>query len=848
MTDRSGSLAGTAPAARAGSTSAPRRSRRRRRARLLAFAGGHVFVLSAFAFAQPLFDLLSRNAEFFAVRGSTRWDIVAFAAGILLLPAVALVLLEAGALALDVLVWRALHLVVVAVLSGLVVLYALQTRVDLGRGLVVLSAFGGAGLAALYLRAPPFRTFLTVLVPAPLLMAGLFLFDSPVSRLLSDPEPTPAPAVVEARAPILLIVFDELATVSLLDERGRVDAERFPNFGRLAERATFYRDATTVHGWTEHAVTAILTGNLPEPGRLPILVDHPQNLFVLLAAAYRLQAHETHTRLCPRSYCRRAAGDEAGATLDPAEPGQGDSLASDVSILYLHVVLPDSLAERLPPIDRSWRNFRRGVPSPAGVVDASEARCVPVCRLVRMLDAVGPETLTFFHAALPHVPWRYLPSGSTYLGDTGAIPGLRDSTWEGDELLTRQARARYLLQVGAADRALGLALDRLQEEGLWDESLVVVTADHGLAFTAGLPRREPVVETLDEIAFVPLFVKLPGQRRGRIEPGFAQTIDIVPTIADGLGVELPWSVSGTSLLGRELAADGTVSVTSDESRVASASLADLLGERGENLREQVADFGTGVWETMYAGGPLARFVGREIVELDVPTADGLGVDLDGSALLEAVDPASSLVPSYVTGRIAGGEAGRDLAVAVNGRIVATGRTYDSFGETRFAALVPESSLQAGANDVQVLIGNGGGSGAALELLEPSEPSFSLDGSTVARAGGGIVLESADVRGELQVEIGGSEVEFSGWAADLAASRPVDAILLFVDGRLVYTASGVAQRMEDVSFEGIEGVGFAFVLPEASLPPPGGGRSVRLFALSGERAAELAYEAAYPWRR
>ena len=55
----------------------------------------HLAGLSALAIAQPLFDLLSRNVEFFAVRGSTRWDVVLFAVGVVVLPPLLLLGLEA---------------------------------------------------------------------------------------------------------------------------------------------------------------------------------------------------------------------------------------------------------------------------------------------------------------------------------------------------------------------------------------------------------------------------------------------------------------------------------------------------------------------------------------------------------------------------------------------------------------------------------------------------------------------------------------------------------------------------------------------------------------------------------
>ena len=52
----------------------------------LRLAGVHLFVLSAFALAEPLFDLLGKNAEFFGARGSTSWDVVLFALTLLFVP------------------------------------------------------------------------------------------------------------------------------------------------------------------------------------------------------------------------------------------------------------------------------------------------------------------------------------------------------------------------------------------------------------------------------------------------------------------------------------------------------------------------------------------------------------------------------------------------------------------------------------------------------------------------------------------------------------------------------------------------------------------------------------------
>ena len=57
---------------------------------------------------------------------------------------------------------------------------------------------------------------------------------------------------------------------------------------------------------------------------------------------------------------------------------------------------------------------------------------------------------------------------------------------------------------------VGLLLARLQELGTYDESLIVVTADHGAAFEMGEPLRGVSAANADSVLWVPLLVKAPG--------------------------------------------------------------------------------------------------------------------------------------------------------------------------------------------------------------------------------------------------------------------------------------------------------------------------------------------------
>ena len=117
----------------------------------LRLAGLHLLVLWSFAVAQPLFDLLGKNGEFFAARGSTRWDAVVFALVLLLVPPLVLLALEA--------LVPALHPVFVGCLAALFVLQAIRGLGAPGWLLVVVAAVLGAAGAVLYVRAPAARTW-----------------------------------------------------------------------------------------------------------------------------------------------------------------------------------------------------------------------------------------------------------------------------------------------------------------------------------------------------------------------------------------------------------------------------------------------------------------------------------------------------------------------------------------------------------------------------------------------------------------------------------------------------------------------------------------------------------------
>jgi Sulfatase len=662
-------------------------------------AGLHLAALSAFAIAQPLFDLLSRNAEFFAVRGSARSDIVAFALGVLLVPPLLLLALVALAGLADRSAATGLHLLFVGGLAALFVLQAIHA-VDASAALLLTAATAGGALAALlYVRARPARMLLTVLGAAPALFLGLFLLGSPVERILFAPTPEPRLASVSARAPVVMIVLDELPTVSLMNRRGELDAVRYPNFARLAADATWYRNATTVHEWTSDAVPAMLTGRLPGD-ELPIYVDHPDNLFTLLGGSYRLRVFESQTHLCPDELCAEER--------EPFVERVG-SLLSDLSVVYGHLALPDDLAARLPSISSAWRNFA-GEPSvrlqsgPAvagGRLAAYDERDLEVGAFVQSLGRAQRPTLAFLHVLLPHHPWEYLPDGRRYAVNLPTQPGMVNERWEGDPYFALQAHQRHLLQVGYVDTALGRILDRLEATGAYDDALVVVVADHGVSFRPHGERRRVHAGNLEEIAFVPLLVKAPGQRTGRVEDAHVRTVDLLPTIAELLGVRVPWETDGSSAVRVSPDDHPQVVVHTSSGERVSGDAEELAERRDRVLESQVRLFGDGEEPPgLYAVGPHLELLGEEVNGLAAGSSGGPSYDLYGDTWY---DPEAPVLPTRIAGEIEGVPGDEDVAIAVNGRIAAVTRTFSFSGDTLVSALLPERAFRPGANQVRLFV-------------------------------------------------------------------------------------------------------------------------------------------------
>lgn len=645
-------------------------------------------VLTTFGVTWPVLELLGENAEFFLARRSPKGEIVALALiSTLVLPVVVGLL---GVLPGRFGRWLAAGLIAVTAMS-LARLYL--ARLPTPVWLTVTVAFGIGILATVaFFRFVRVRQATRYLLPAQLILLALFLFMMPVGAVLSEPDTAVGnPVPVSNPTPVMMIVYDEFPVASIIDPDGNLREDRYPNLARLAADGIWFRNAMTVEQQTEHSVPAMLTGSVPDQSLTPVTGQYPFNLFTALRSSHDLHVYEAITQLCPRRLCE-------GLT------GSASSLARDVGVVAGHVLLPEPLTRDLPPIDRGWGDFQMVV----GDFDAREAfsevlragQRTPIDSVLGDIsEGVGDRPpLYYLHAILPHHPWHYLPDGRSYPFVVALNPASADGGWNGDEFLVAQSMQRHLLQVGYADFVLGEVIAALEEQGIYDESLLIVVADHGITIKPGVDHQRTITETtVGEVAAIPLFVKPPHAEGGAVDDRRALTIDILPTIADVMDADLPGDIDGLSLLGP--APDRRETTTFGPEGAVTYG---VDGHEKLEVARRIEQWfpGGDPWSLRPPGSP--DLVGHQI-DVDTLPASTFSGAMREPRLYDSIDLSREVIPSRVGAVLDGDVDGTEVvAVAINGVIGAVTRSYVYEGEVAVLAMVPPRFFADGANRIDLI--------------------------------------------------------------------------------------------------------------------------------------------------
>lgn len=160
---------------------------------------------------------------------------------------------------------------------------------------------------------------------------------------------------------------------------------------------------------------------------------------------------------------------------------------------------------------------------------------------LEVLEGVQEPFFLWVHYWDPHDP--------TLLPPDEYLPGERPSETDPGAVKLAWLDDMYAVEVAYVDEQFGRLLEGMRERGLYDNTLVAVTSDHGEGLADGLARHGWRAHRMvyQEQIRVPLILRVPGVQPVGGIPDLVRTVDIAPTVYDYLGLEPPRALDGRSL-------------------------------------------------------------------------------------------------------------------------------------------------------------------------------------------------------------------------------------------------------------------------------------------------------------
>jgi hypothetical protein len=805
----------------------------------------HLFVFISFAIAQPIYDLLGKYPEFFVAHSATPGLIASM---ILILSfgfALVLICAEIAIYTINKKAQRGVHLFFVFFLAAIVVLPLIKKITISDLAVVGISGFVALLFTVLYARLQVTRLFTTMLLPVTLIFPLWFVFGTPIGRLVFPQADRDYSKIqIKNPVPIVIIVFDEFSTTALLDSKVRIDSVRFPNFAALASEALWFPNAITVSESTVKVIPSIVSGMYPKPGvkLMPTSTDYPKNLFTMLSGQYELNVSEVNTELCPEKLCVK---------LKNASDQSYHLFLSDLFVIYKHLIFLRSWINELPALDTQWTGFQADIPSstsgdsqmPKYTRTPQKSEQLKIF-LSQIRSSAKPQ-LFFMHTLLPHIPYGYLASGQLYSYENKLPDGILSDKegWLGENPLIATAYHRYLQQVGYVDRFLGMLRKELISEAIYDDALLIVMADHGVAFEQWQSRRVANTVNRNEILKIPMFVKYPKQKKGEIDNRIVTSVDILPTIIDVIKADVPWKLDGVSLAKKE----GKIKEVFNLTEFRNLNEGDISGF--SRLEWQVENFGEGTpLDSLIPRGPFNELIGSDLSSLQVGEVTDLFLRSNNINHFQNIDINDQFLPSIFSGYIEGAKGRKlQLAVEINDKIRLTTNTSEwNEKENYFSVLLPKVALRKGENRIRVYAIEQKGKDFLLHPIDENRKNVILksasDGTCTLAFTNGKELLVDKTRNNMDgyldwLVVDGEMIVFDGWAADLVEYKPASAILFFKGEKLIWQGAPNYKR---------DGVSKAFNSPALSFSGyrtdvplkvfdhlPG---DVNIIALSGEKRA------------
>ena len=664
---------------------------------------GTVATLALLSIGIPIVTTLGNGPTFFVAHNAPLWLVALIIGALLLIPIVLLLVpvvmssfIQNGKLRLTI---------VTAPIGALFALLTAQHLPDTNLPAIVfyiIAGLSGISGLAIFFKYAVIRRFGREMGYVLLVVtAGWFFIFSPSSGLFAFGQGKSGLVTsVENPVPITIIVFDELHTAGILDRDGNIDGVRFPNFGRLAREGVWFPNAVSQSSGTIWALPSLVTGSLVKTLNAPppTYRSFPNTLFSVLAPIYDIQAFESYVSLCPPTVC------EVERSLRLEE------VLRDLVVISRRSIYPTPLLAKVPTLTGKWANFAEvETDKEVSWGRFNQGEYSKVYKILENLSERPEIQFNFIHVLEPHAPHDRLFDGRKH--SSGWIAGLdANDEFVGKDTLVEIAYHAYLHQIGYVDQMLGKVINSLEAANIWDKSLVIVLADHGVASVNNRRKPDSTGENHQEIYKIPFFVKRPQESMpGLTSQSIVTLTDIVPTVADVLGFDLPWSVEGISVFSTDAASRKSISVDIRERKLKPFSDDEVYGFK--RLAWQIDRFGdrSSLEQMMRQDGLHGRLNGKSVSSFRV---SGRAGQTRGSIQRGPVGPfslpskAETFLPARVQGQITSSSLNDPMTVAIslNGVIRAVTETSTWQGTTGyFEAMLPPAAFQEIGNRLDLYI-------------------------------------------------------------------------------------------------------------------------------------------------
>lgn len=400
-----------------------------------------------------------------------------------------------------------------------------------GYAAVVLAAGVGTAIARQG-SAHPARVR-RVLVFAPLVLGALAIalhgWDR-VHAVLLDRRPAPAPARPVSDAPnVLLLVLDTVRAESL--GLYGYDRETTPNLNRLAARAVKFDQARSTAPWTLPSHASMFTGRWPHElnvgERKPLDRTYPTLAERLGAHGYATAGFIANTFFCNAWFGLGRGFQHYDDFYEEQTAVSVEEALRCTSLGRLAVrALPDSFA-----VERRRKDAARVDSAFLTWLDRRGEDDRPFFAFLNFFDAHGPFTPPAdFPRRFGRPPANPDEEAAIREWDVRSRNGLSDAQ-------VALARDSYDDCLAYLDEQIGLLFDELDRRGVLDDTLVILTSDHG----EELGEHDLVGHgrsLYDQETRVPLLVFLPHGRRGGETVGESVSLrDLPATVLDVLGLD-----------------------------------------------------------------------------------------------------------------------------------------------------------------------------------------------------------------------------------------------------------------------------------------------------------------------